>query len=54
MVRSKFKGRKDMTTAELRQLQEDMEAKEMHAANMIVGAGCLIGLLALAALLVQI
>ena len=43
-----------MTTAELRQLQEDMEAKEMHAANVIVSAGCLVALLALAALLVQL
>ena len=43
-----------MTTAELRQMQEDMEAKEIHAANMIVAAGCLVALLALCALLVQL
>ena len=43
-----------MTTEELRQLQEDAEAADMHAANVIVSAGCLVGLLALAAVLVQL
>ena len=43
-----------MTTAELRQMQEEMEEREMRAANMIVGAGCLVGLLAFCALLVQL
>ena len=43
-----------MTTNQLKQLQSDMEEREIRAANTIVVAGCLIMIFVLISLLVRL
>ena len=43
-----------MTTPELKQMQEEMEEREIRAANAIVVAGCLILIFVLISLLVRL